>query len=118
MKKSGSECDRTAKSDSRSIVKRGTIMTVMVPAAKKVNLYIVMGVFNQFYQKWFLTKDTPSWDPSASSSNYRISARQVKFDVSFSQYCHVEVGPENRKNIVYQLIGLHEITSIVEQVYN
>ena len=75
--------------------------------------FIVMSVFSKHYRKWFMTADTPHWDPKAKSSNYRVSVRQVQYDTTLCRYSYVQVSPECLNSEIFQLIPLENITSIL-----
>ena len=74
-----------------------------------------MSVFSKHYRKWFMTADTPHWDPKAKSSNYGVSVRQVQYDTTLCRYSYAvqEVSPECLNSEIFQLIPLENITSIL-----
>ena len=115
-KKSTAESQPSKESN---FIKRDRVVTVPVEKPisgtmqQKDKVYIVMAVFNKFYRKWNMTRDTPAWSAGAKKSSYRLSIRRVEYDETFSRYNFVKVSKEEPRGDIFRIIDLHEVTSIV-----
>ena len=96
-----------------NLVRRGTIVTI---EGHGFTSFCVLAIFSKNYNKWFMCDDTPAWRrDDKKHATFRLSIRQVTYDVALNVYKFVSIAPPNTVNtVVYQLIHLCQLTSIIQ----
>ena len=92
-------------------IERGTVVTSIISRGKtKISKqFIVLGVYDKYYNKWFMTAEEKRWGPSVSvteKKKYKVAIRMVE-DGVLEKYDYVspyDVG-YNRKEVFRMVDG-------------
>ena len=129
---------RPNKQDGIQIV-RGTVVSIVRPKVKKgkpskqrakdkaveklsnpivTSVLCVMGIYNKFYNKWFLISQEsgkeapPVWFNEMKTSQHRLALRKVSFDAGLGLYEYTKCSQFLTAEENFQLIALHEIIEV------
>ena len=104
-------------STSTELIKRGTV--VSLPLSKKGNAplcdYVVLGVFNKYYNKWFLPMEeqveSATWKLLMKTSEYWLHLRMVMFDSVSGNHQLAEIGDDSNTPdaMIYRMVPQHGI---------
>ena len=74
--------------------------------------YVVMGIYNKFYNKWYLMDQNKNKAVQlGDSSTVRLHVRKVKYDAAIGLHVKLTADGSNHKD-VHKQIDLSEVKSI------
>jgi hypothetical protein len=108
------------------LIERDVLVRLPIKQASKTEpeqfaSYLVMGIFNKYYNKWFLitqdeAKEKPMWTENMKSSKYRLHVRMVVYNSAYGMYEYGVVdgvmGVAGSSENIYRLVNLHEIVGV------
>ena len=88
LAKQGKAAGTETPSKDKPIIKRGTIITAHCKASARDNSYVILGIYNKHYNKWFLVEqdDPQKLEAATKLSKTRIQLRRLKFRADFGVY--------------------------------